>query len=106
MVEDEVRTMDWKLRTNGVLEDQTRLHPQTDGGTEGSHACPVEHGQPDAVDHVCRYVVQHQRGGTRLQGEVSHEGVVGEYLHFVAGQIAVQLSQVGPSPADHGCGGV
>ena len=98
--------MDWQVRTDGVLVHQAWLHSHTHRGAERAHPRPVEHGQPHAVDHVRGDVVQHEGGGGRLQGEVRHEGVVGEDLHLVAGHVAVQLSQVGLGPGDQGRGGV
>ena len=98
--------MDRQVGTDGVLERQTGLHPQTDRLTERSHPSPVEDGQADGVDDVRRDVVQHQGGGAGLQGEVGHQGVVDEDLHLVAGHVLVELGQGGPDPADHGAGGV
>ena len=106
LVESQVRTVDREVGTDGVLEDQAGLHPQTDRLTERSHPGPVEDGQPDGVDDVRRDVVQHEGGSGRLQGEVRHEGVVGEDLHLVAGHVAVQVSQDGLGPGDQGRGGV
>ena len=106
LVESQVRTVDREVGTDGVLEDQTGLHPQTDRLAERSHPGPVEDGQPDGVDDVRRDVVQHQGGGAGLQGEVGYQGVVGEDLHLVARHVLVELSQGGPSPGHHGAGGV
>ena len=67
---------------------------------------PVKSCQSDAVNYICRDIVEDQRLGGGLQSEVGDQGVVGEDLHLVAGHVLVQLPQGGLCPADHSTGGV
>ena len=118
----------WKLRSNNrVLEGKhcgvrPRWNLQAYKITERSHSSseillckifsqrfnfsPVKCGNSDTVDDTRGYVVQHERGGGRLQREVGDQGVVGEDLHLVASQVSVELCQGRSGPHDHGTGGV
>ena len=59
---------------------------------------PVKSCQSDAVNYICRDIVEDQRLGGGLQGEVGDQGVVGEDLHLEPGEVAVQVLHSGRDP--------
>ena len=59
---------------------------------------PVKSCQSDAVNYICRDIVEDQRLGGGLQSEVGDQGVVGEDLHLEPGEVAVQVLHSGRDP--------
>ena len=62
---------------------------------------PVKGGKSNAIDDICRDIVEDQRLGRRLQREVCHQSVVGEDFHLEPGEVPVQLRHGGRDPGHH-----